>query len=456
VDFSALLDDTRVPVIDNLTSTETTSALSANQGRVLDDKIGAMLEYPSIRPSLLLDFYSKEIDPRITFSRASNKSYYDHKGRLCYADVDEPTIDHDPVTGECKGLSIWESRTNLLAYSEDFGNGVWIRYNSTIEPNTAVAPDGTMTADKLVANTDNSEHYMEQILTQTEGTFTKSLYVKKGNSGDYVVIRPVHIGEISPTSIITFDLNVGPRTTTNGLITNAGMDILLDGWRRCWVTYTTTAACTYHGARVQLTNFADDNLIYTGDGTSGIYIWGAQLEEGSSPSPYIPTLDTPVTRAADVAYIDGEDFAEFYNQNEGSVVVEFDTNNSSGNNRILAFSDSILTNNSLFITTSLAHDNVGMQQFSEGSFITKKFVYTDVVGKLLVGAMYQEDLMQVAVDGGVAGNPVSGVKVPTNVDRLTIGYTVTSNIPLNGHIRHLAYYPKALTDNNLIALTTEE
>jgi hypothetical protein len=265
-----------------------------------------MLEYPSIRPSLLLDFYSKEIDPRITFSRASNKSYYDHKCRLCYADVDEPTIDHDPVTGECKGLSIWESRTNLLTYSEDFGNGVWGRTNSTIEPNTAVAPDGTLTADKLVDNTDNAEHYMEQILTQTEGTFTKSLYVKKGNSGDYVVIRPVHIGEISSTSIIKFDLNVGPLATTNVLITNAGMDILLDGWRRCWVTYTTTAACTDHRARVQLINSASDNLTYTGDGTSGIYIWGAQLEEGSSPSPYIPSDISFTSRASTATYFDAD------------------------------------------------------------------------------------------------------------------------------------------------------
>jgi hypothetical protein len=269
-----------------------------------------MLEYPSIRPSLLLDFYSKEIDPRITFSRASNKSYYDHKCRLCYADVDEPTIDHDPVTGECKGLSIWESRTNLLTYSEDFGNAAWTKKEAAVVPNTAVAPDGTLTADKLVANTDNAEHYMEQILTQTEGTFTKSLYVKKGNSGDYVEIRPVHIGEISATSAITFDLNVGPLATTNVLITNAGMDILLDGWRRCWVTYTTTAACTEHKARVNLISSAGDNRVYTGDGTSGIYIWGAQLEEGSSPSPYIPSDISFTSRASTALYYDSNGYIQ--------------------------------------------------------------------------------------------------------------------------------------------------
>jgi hypothetical protein len=263
-----------------------------------------MLEYPSIRPSLLLDFYSKEIDPRITFSRASDKTYYDHKCRLCYADVDEPTIDHDPVTGECKGLSIWESRTNLLTYSEDFDNAAWVKTRSAVVPNAITAPDGSLTAYKLVDNTANAEHYMQQMLTQTEGTFTKSLYVKKGNSGDYVEIRPVHIGEISPTSAIKFDLNVGPLATTNVLITNAGMDILLDGWRRCWVTYTTTAACTEHRARVNLISSTGDNRTYTGDGTSGIYIWGAQLEEGNNPSSYIPTPASFISRASTATYFD--------------------------------------------------------------------------------------------------------------------------------------------------------
>jgi hypothetical protein len=364
-------------------------------------------------------------------------------------------------------LLLEDSSTNLLTYSEDFDNAAWTKHNSSIFANAITAPDGNVTADKVVEDTTAAAiHRVSQPISITSGlTYTVSLYAK---AAERSALR-VEFDYGTKNAVVLFDLSTGSVTYNEGdKASDTSIKSVGNGWWHVQVTVTAdgTSGCLYlYGVPDSL---LFGGVAWDGDGTSGIYIWGAQLEEGTYPTSYIPTTSAPVTRAADiststattraadVAYIDGTDFSDFYNQNEGSVVVEFDTNNSSGHNRILAFSDSILTNNSLFITTSSAHDFLGMQQFSEGSFITEKDVYTDVVGKLLVGAMYQEDLMQGAVDGGVAGNPVSGVKVPTNVDRLTIGYTVTSNIPLNGHIRHLAYYPKALTDNNLIALTTEE
>ncbi len=75
-------------------------------------------KFPTIRPSLNLDFAnSKTVDPRITFSRASSATYFDEKGVMRTAPAGVPRIDHDPVTGECKGLLIEEQRTNLLLNS---------------------------------------------------------------------------------------------------------------------------------------------------------------------------------------------------------------------------------------------------------------------------------------------------------------------------------------------------
>ena len=90
--------------------------------------------FPILRPSLLLDFAnSKQVDPRITFTRASTATYYDAQGVLRTAASGVPRIDHDPVTGECSGLLIEEARTNLLL-------------NSTIDGANLVTQTVTVTA----------------------------------------------------------------------------------------------------------------------------------------------------------------------------------------------------------------------------------------------------------------------------------------------------------------------
>lgn len=81
---------------------------------------------PSTRPSLNLDFSNTEtLDPRITFVRNSISSYIDYDGLLKYAPAGKPCFAYDPITGESLGLQIFESRTNLLTYSEQFNNAVW-------------------------------------------------------------------------------------------------------------------------------------------------------------------------------------------------------------------------------------------------------------------------------------------------------------------------------------------
>ena len=120
--------------------------------------------FPNTRPSLNLNFArSKTLDPRITFTRTSTGTYVDEIGIIRYSSADEPRFDHDPVTGECKGLLIEESRQNLLTYSADISNAAWGKTNSSIGP-TTTAPDGTSTAYKLIENSTNGYHFISQIL----------------------------------------------------------------------------------------------------------------------------------------------------------------------------------------------------------------------------------------------------------------------------------------------------
>lgn len=274
-------------------------------------------KYPTIRPSLNLDFAnSKTIDPRITFTRASSATYFDEKGVMRTAPAGVPRIDYAPVTGECNGLLIEEQRTNLLAYSEQFDNAAWPKSNATVTPNATVAPDGTPTADKLVENTATATHYAYQgITTPANTTYTFSIYAKAAER-TRVSVTTRGVGWVSGVVNI-FDLTNGSVVTGAGVVTNVG-----NGWYRISVTDLTDGTVQFRGLLVSTASGASQNFL--GDGTSGIYIWGAQREVGSFPTSYIKTEASQVTRAADDAVMTGTNFSDWANS-VGTVLAKYKT-----------------------------------------------------------------------------------------------------------------------------------
>jgi hypothetical protein len=250
---------------------------------------------PTIRPSLDLDFAnSKMLDPRITFSRANTATYFDSDGLLKIAAVDQPRFEHNPATGESLGLLIEEPRTNLLTYTEDFSAAVWGKGNTYISINATTAPDGTFTADKFYVDATNTGHYLTYNLgTLSAGTYTVSLYVKSaGSTKGYFQIYSAN-GNAS----IEFDLTSGIYNAAAGV--NATKQDVGNGWYRFFITGTFPAegAAMYIVARDSSGNFS-----YTGDGYSGFYIWGAQIEKAAFVTSYIPSIQSFTSRATTATY----------------------------------------------------------------------------------------------------------------------------------------------------------
>jgi hypothetical protein len=190
---------------------------------------------------------------------------------------------------------------NLLLRSEDFTT-TWSTINTSVTSNTIVAPDGALTGDKLVENTATASHSTAQFVAVTSGTtYTFSCFVKRAERS-WVVLRL--LGAFADTTAY-FDLSTGVVGFTSGgtaSITNAG-----NGWYRC--IFTLAASSTANGeCRVGIAS-ANATQAYTGDGTSGIFIWGAQLEAASTAGPYYATTTAangaprftynPATLAAD-------------------------------------------------------------------------------------------------------------------------------------------------------------
>ena len=129
----------------------------------------------------------------------------------------------------------------------------------------------------------------------------------------------------------TFNLSNG--TASNIDNATANITPYANGWYRCSITATTTANLknnvNYVDAFWPYATDVTTGSNQTGDGTSGVYVWGPQLEVGSFPTSYVTTGDSTstVTRAQDIAKITGTNFSDFYNQTEGTFFVEADTIN---------------------------------------------------------------------------------------------------------------------------------
>jgi hypothetical protein len=176
-------------------------------------------------------------------------------------------FEHNPVTGESLGLEIEEQRTNLVTYSEQFDNAAWSKSNSTVTSNTIIAPDGTLTGDKLVENSSLAFHNATQSVVGVNPTF--SVYAKAGERNQLAVF----IGGVSVG--VGFDLTAGTVITISGYTTGSSTSTITavgNGWYRCTVAFSGTTAF------VQLGMGLSGAGNYTGNGFAGLYIWGAQLE----------------------------------------------------------------------------------------------------------------------------------------------------------------------------------
>ena len=195
----------------------------------------------------------------------------------------EPGVWYDP--SDVANLN-W--RRNLLTWSEDFSNAVWAKLNATVTANSTVAPDGTTTADTLTDNATSGAHYAQvlDIFTADGATRFWSIYVKQGTAR-YISLSSYDLDiTTSASSRVTFDMQTGVYT-----VQGAEADTVLtpidagNGWWRIGFSSNTNSA-RYDGFRVEMNSGGTSaGASYSGTGSTA-FIWGAQLELGSTATNY--------------------------------------------------------------------------------------------------------------------------------------------------------------------------
>ncbi|MDB2651746.1 hypothetical protein N9Y26_00195 [bacterium] len=234
--------------------------------------------------------------------------------------IDTPRID---FTDNTNGHLLLEPQsTNLITYSEDLTQLYWTTANLDVETSLVIAPDGSSYANKLVPDDGiGGFRGLSRIFNSLSGLHTVSFFAKKGEY-NYIMLRTRN----SPNTGVMFNLDNGTFSI------NIDNDILVDNsiymaalpndWYRCELTLDPSEATTVGqlnlGWNVGITG--DEENSFSGDGVSGVYLWGAQVEALPYATSYIPTNGSTVTRDGETCAGAGE--AADFNSEEGVLYAE--------------------------------------------------------------------------------------------------------------------------------------
>jgi hypothetical protein len=365
---------------------------------------------------------------------------------LLSAGGNQARFDHNPTTGESLGLLIEEQRTNRILYSEQFENAAWSLYGSTITTNAIVSPSGLQNGEKIVETTANDIHRISQssISVSASTAYTFTVYAK---AGERTFIENRIYDGFSNVGIATFNLVNG---TVSGVTGSASMTLVGNGWYRCILTATTSASSSTALALIYLKLNASLDT-WTGNGYSGAFVWGAQLEQGSFATSYIATTSSSATRTADVAQMTGTNFSSWFNNAQGTFVATVSAGVLSNGARICKVSD---TDANRLIDFFVSGTSQGIFSYQNG--ITSANFASGTIGttKYLTAVNYATGNISALVNGGTVTTSTNAVVSSVANSTFAIGYDPTTGAQLSRPIAKIAYYPIQVTSANLQALTS--
>lgn len=246
----------------------------------------------------------------IALTRASDATYVDRDGILKTATSDELRYTCDPATREPRGLLLEAASTNLSYPSEDLSDVAWTKSGATVSANAATAPDGATTADKIVEDSSSGGHSVRETISFTSGTtYTYSEFVKAAERSR--VCLQIGSGGSAFPNVSNhrgfFDLATGTIYLQGSSILSAAIHAYPNGWYRCEITATAQASAS-ESVIAYLCADSGGTVSYAGNGASGLFVWGPQVEAGAIASSYIPTTTAAATRAADSPIIGPDTF----------------------------------------------------------------------------------------------------------------------------------------------------
>lgn len=399
----------------------------------------------------------------LNFSRSSSATRVNAIGQVETVAANTIRQDYYPNdVGRLMGWLLEESSTNNCLQSEAFDNASWITGTAlqtnaaTITADQVKSPDGTNSADLLASSsaTTGIVAARQQGFTFTNGsTYTISVWAKKKEL-NFLEISNKDNDAAGRTFSKCFNLNTGALGTSGGTVGDASITSYPNNWYRCTVTFTADASSD---SELYLKARSDDgvNTTYAFGSGEGIYLWGAQVEEQPYATSYVPTTTVPVTRNADVAYI--EDTEGLWNWDVGaSIWVDAIPLSNNSTQPIYHYQDA--TNNNYFTLLSdgkvkiaaNGNNQLDSDPFDTGLALTKDEHFRNCMA-------IKSNRFHLAQNGSLSPNlPDTTIMVPLNSSGMTYtikffhGSGLTSG---SGWLSNVRIYSNVLTDTELQNIT---
>jgi len=360
----------------------------------------------------------------------------------------------DGVVQDCPALLLEPSRENKAKRSEQFDDSYWVKLNSSIEDNQIVSPDGNQTADKYTHGGSNAVNYVygNAGLVTSGNYYTFSVFVKKG-TGNFVqlLFGSGAFGVMHQN----FDIDNGVIGSSSGDATPF-IEEYPNGWYRIGITDNCTTTQTAGTAFVSLAQSNTSSRLNPFTSSDDFYVWGAQVEEGSYATSYIPTTTSTVTRNADVC--NGAGTSAEFNDSEGVLFAELkglnETDSSTG---YITLNDGSTTTNAIFIQ----YRNTGELRLYNGGTSTPELIYRDANAdltkniKLAIKYGTTTGSYKVYING--FSQTIEGAFVATamsGLSKLQFAYSNATSNPFRGKTKQLMVFNEALTDSELEQVTS--
>ena len=329
----------------------------------------------------------------------------------------------------CGSWLLEPQSTNLIPYSEDFSNAAWAKSNVIITPNQGISPSGLNNAFKYVGSSISQN---VQTTINVSSNYTYSFYVKTINS-PFIRLR-------------TSDGSCWFNMTTNAVATNTFASAEIKSIGNNWYRLSVTSSSFTSSNSFFIHPHATDNTTSEMNGAEFL-LWGAQVENQSFSTSYIPTSGAANTRLQDIANNSGN--STLINSTEGVLYAE-----------IAALSSPVDSPKNITISDGTVNNYVRIEYYQDGRVYGNVYDGTSVAANFVVNQLnFNKVAIQYSSSGsklyvnGTGVDFASKIFTSNTLNTIQFSSAAADSNYFYGKAKALAVYKEALTDANLRSLT---